>query len=466
MGARGNSGVILSQIVRGAAEVARRGGARSTPTLARAFRARERRGVPRGAQAGRGDDADRHPRARRGGGGAPTPSRAELLAQLVAARRGGRRAHAGAARRPARGRRRRRGRRRPASRSCAGSRPRLPGEPLPGRAAAREALGVEASTRSSRATATARRSSSRARASTRRRSSASSSGSATRCSSSATATALKVHVHTDDPGAALALGTRARHDRGRRDREHARARPQQREERLLAALPGGASRAAVVAVVAGEGNRRLFESLGAERIVEGGQTMNPSTADLARGDRARRRGRGRRCCRTTRTSCMAAEQAARVRRQAGAGRPDRVDPGRARGDRRVRPGERSAEENAAAMREALAGLVDRRGRRSPRATLELDGARRCARASSSALAGRRRRSPAGADFDEVARAVVERLLAEPRDVLTLLTRRGRARRSTACSTSSPSSTRTSSSTCTRAASRTTRCCSPPSSLAQ
>ena len=33
--------------------------------------------------------------------------------------------------------------------------------------------------------------------------------------------ALKVHVHTDDPGRALSLGRRARRDRRRRDREHA-----------------------------------------------------------------------------------------------------------------------------------------------------------------------------------------------------------------------------------------------------
>ena len=35
-----------------------------------------------------------------------------------------------------------------------------------------------------------------------------------------------------------------------------------------------------MAVVPGAGNRRLFESYGATRIVEGGQTMNPSTADI------------------------------------------------------------------------------------------------------------------------------------------------------------------------------------------
>ena len=39
----------------------------------------------------------------------------------------------------------------------------------------------------------------------------------------------------------------------------------------------------------GEGNRRLFESHGATRVIEGGQTMNPSTAEHRRRDRGRRR---------------------------------------------------------------------------------------------------------------------------------------------------------------------------------
>src|SRR5947207_2140281 len=75
--------------------------------------------------------------------------------------------------------------------------------------------------------------------------------------------ALKVHVHTDDPGAALSLGTLA----GTIDRiEIANMHEQthRREERLLAAVPDvPAERATtgVVAVVAGAGNRRLFESL-------------------------------------------------------------------------------------------------------------------------------------------------------------------------------------------------------------
>jgi dihydroxyacetone kinase-like predicted kinase len=96
--------------------------------------------------------------------------------------------------------------------------------------------------------------------------------------------AIKVHVHTDDPGAALSIGTRV----GTIDRiEIANMHEQtlEREERLLAAAPAArAARSGVVAVVAGSGNRRLFESLavGPLRVVEGGQTMNPSTADLLR----------------------------------------------------------------------------------------------------------------------------------------------------------------------------------------
>jgi hypothetical protein len=52
----------------------------------------------------------------------------------------------------------------------------------------------------------------------------------------------------------------------------------EREDRLLHAVPGD-RRTAVVAVAAGDGNRALFESGGAV-VVDGGETMNPSTADL------------------------------------------------------------------------------------------------------------------------------------------------------------------------------------------
>jgi DAK2 domain fusion protein YloV len=98
--------------------------------------------------------------------------------------------------------------------------------------------------------------------------------------------AIKVHVHTDDPGAALSIGTRVG-TIGRIEIANMHEQTHEREERLLAAVPDAPpATSGVVAVVAGDGNRRLFESLaepvGPICIVEGGQTMNPSTADLLR----------------------------------------------------------------------------------------------------------------------------------------------------------------------------------------
>lgn len=93
--------------------------------------------------------------------------------------------------------------------------------------------------------------------------------------------ALKVHVHTDDPGVALSIGTRLGVVEGVEiaNMHHQAA---QREERLLdgVAVDLTALEAGVVAVCPGRGNRRLFESLGAVRVIEGGQTMNPSAADI------------------------------------------------------------------------------------------------------------------------------------------------------------------------------------------
>jgi dihydroxyacetone kinase-like predicted kinase len=96
--------------------------------------------------------------------------------------------------------------------------------------------------------------------------------------------ALKVHVHTDDPGAALTAATALGVVEGV---EIANMHQQtvQREERLLETAGSAtatleAGEVGVVAVCPGQGNRRLFESLGAARVIEGGQTMNPSAAEL------------------------------------------------------------------------------------------------------------------------------------------------------------------------------------------
>ncbi len=110
---------------------------------------------------------------------------------------------------------------------------------------------------------------------------------------------LKVHIHTDEPGSVLALAT-ARGVLSVIEIDNMKEQTAARSERLRAAaekavatqgpldacVPGGPDgdagpvRTQVVAVVAGEGNQRLFANLGVSSFVEGGQTMNPSAEQL------------------------------------------------------------------------------------------------------------------------------------------------------------------------------------------
>jgi len=83
---------------------------------------------------------------------------------------------------------------------------------------------------------------------------------------------LKVHVHTDEPEAAVALFD----DAGavsQLDVADMREQIAERSARLQA------GRCAAVAVVAGRGMRELYEGLGAF-VVDGGETFNPSIYDL------------------------------------------------------------------------------------------------------------------------------------------------------------------------------------------
>jgi hypothetical protein len=90
-------------------------------------------------------------------------------------------------------------------------------------------------------------------------------------------TTLKVHVHTDDPNSATALFAEfglVSH----LDVADMRAQVQQRDERLTSA-PRRLAVCGALAVVTGDGMRSLFESLGVHTL-EGGPTLNPSTYDL------------------------------------------------------------------------------------------------------------------------------------------------------------------------------------------
>ena len=230
-------------------------------------------------------------------------------------------------------------------------------------------------------------------------------------------TALKVHVHTDDPGAALSLGTANGTIDGVEIADMHR-QTLEREERLAAGtlddLP--TLETGVVVVAPGEGNRRLFKNLRATRVIEGGQTMNPSTEDIVAAVDA-----------TPATEVivlpnnknviLSAEQAVGL-----ANKPVRVVPTRS-----VQAGlaamiaydpERDAAENERAMARAQEGVATGEVTIASR-DVTLDGieVRKGAwlgLADGAAVAS-------GESFDTVAGAVAERLLDGGREILTLLT---------------------------------------------
>ena len=92
------------------------------------------------------------------------------------------------------------------------------------------------------------------------------------------ASAVKVHVHTNDPGPvisyAVSLGSINDVKIDNIDDQHQEFLELHRE-RQQGIVPLG-----VVAVALGEGIQRIFRELGAVGIVPGGQTMNPSTREL------------------------------------------------------------------------------------------------------------------------------------------------------------------------------------------
>ncbi len=87
---------------------------------------------------------------------------------------------------------------------------------------------------------------------------------------------LRVHVHTDEPSAARAVFD-GRGTVGQVDEADMRAQIAERRRRN-----GEATACGVLAVVSGEGLRHLYEELGAS-VIDGGSTMNPSTDELLAG---------------------------------------------------------------------------------------------------------------------------------------------------------------------------------------
>ncbi|HKB20715.1 MAG TPA: DAK2 domain-containing protein [Gaiellaceae bacterium] len=226
--------------------------------------------------------------------------------------------------------------------------------------------------------------------------------------------ALKAHVHTDDPGSALRAGT-AMGVIERVEIANMHLQSVQREERLSQHGPDEL-RTAVVAVVTGEGNRRLFESMGATGIVDGGETMNPATEELL--DAIEGTHAPEVVVLTNNDNVvLGARQAARLARlpvnvvpsgslQAGLGAMLAYDP------------LADADTNAQAMEEASSAIAAGGVTVASRA-VSVDGLR-VERGAYLGLVGDEPVA-GGTSFDAVAASVVDRLLAEPRDVLTLIT---------------------------------------------
>jgi DAK2 domain fusion protein YloV len=232
-------------------------------------------------------------------------------------------------------------------------------------------------------------------------------------------TALKIHVHTDDPGRALtaggAVGTLDGIEIANMHRQ-----AEEREERLLQVVPDTEPNASdVIAVVAGKGNRRLFQSLGAAAIIEGGQTMNPSTSELVEAIEASRAPEVL-LLPNNDNVVLTAEQAAKL-----ATRPVEVIASRSiqagLAAMVAYDGSRDAAENAEEMREALdavaTGEVTIASRDAQLNGVSVREGNYLGLAEGEAVAG-------GEGFEDVAHAVIERLLVEPRAVLTLLTGAG------------------------------------------
>ena len=100
---------------------------------------------------------------------------------------------------------------------------------------------------------------------------------------------VKIHVHTNDPGLAiqkaLTFGQLSRMKIDNMREEHqeklikdAEKLAKQQEEEKKAAEPRKPM--GFITVSIGEGMNEIFKELGADYIIEGGQTMNPSTEDM------------------------------------------------------------------------------------------------------------------------------------------------------------------------------------------
>ena len=92
---------------------------------------------------------------------------------------------------------------------------------------------------------------------------------------------VKVHIHTEYPGEAMTIGQKygslinIKIENMREQHTSIIGEKPKKEEKPAKKIPLG-----IVTVAMGDGIKEMFESLGATVVIEGGQTMNPSTQDI------------------------------------------------------------------------------------------------------------------------------------------------------------------------------------------
>ena len=103
---------------------------------------------------------------------------------------------------------------------------------------------------------------------------------------------VKVHVHTNDPGLALQKGlsygqlSRMKIDNMREEHQEKLFREAEKAAQLQAQEETGEKEqielkdVGFISVSAGAGMKKIFQELGVDYLIEGGQTMNPSTEDM------------------------------------------------------------------------------------------------------------------------------------------------------------------------------------------
>jgi dihydroxyacetone kinase-like predicted kinase len=161
-------------------------------------------------------------------------------------------------------------------------------------------------------------------------------------------TLARIHIHTQDPGQALSIGA----DMGRLSKVKVDDMEAQADQLAARVPPTGPL--SFVAVAAGRGLIDALRAAGAERVVTGGQTMNPSTEEILRAIDASH-GEHVFVLPNNKNIIWTAEQAAKLAKRPVSVVPTRSVPQGIAALLAVNP-EAAPDENLAAMVEAIRGV--------------------------------------------------------------------------------------------------------------